>query len=217
MELFLINNASLFNSYQVGSLESMQYFATVLPETDDITESGFKAAEQILWLSRDKIEDSMQETSLHKGVRSRAEKLPELVGSGESAGGVVSQVVGGVGGMGTSMDGIEFMHSQLQRIVSKCKCEVAYVSYGDEIVGSQEMPKERIESPWSTKTDDPLVNSFSLMHHDLNVCTNSLQYSMILDVLNNLLLYIGKFAQRFLLATLNKSCSYSIQISFSIC
>ena len=170
----------------------MQYFATVLPETDDITESGFKAAEQILWLSRDKIEDSMQESSLHKSARTRAEKLPELVGSGESAGGVVSQVVGGVGGMGASMDGIEFMHSQLQRIVSKCKCEVAYVSYGDEIVGSQEMPKERNESPWSTKTDDPLVNSFSLMHHDLNVCTNSLQYSMILDVLNNLLLYIGK-------------------------
>ena len=169
----------------------MQYFATVLPEMDDITESGFKAAEQILWLSRDKIEDTMQETSLHLG-RNKAEKLPELVGSGESAGGVVSQVVGGAGCMGISMDGAEFMHSQLQRIVSKCKCEVAYVSYGDEIVAQEEMPKQTAESPWSTKTDNPLVNSFSLMHHDLNVCTNSLQYSMILDVLNNLLLYIGK-------------------------
>jgi hypothetical protein len=29
-----------------------------------------------------------------------------------------------------------------------------------------------------------------LIHHDLNVCTNSLQYSMILDVLNNLLLFV---------------------------
>ena len=169
----------------------MQYFATVLPETDDITESGFKAAEQILWLSRDKIEDTMQETSLHIGARNKAEKLPELVGSGESAGGVVSQVVGGAGCMGTSMDGAEFMHSQLQRIVSKCKCEVAYVSYGDEIVAPDEMPKQTAESPWCTKSDNPSVNSFSLMHHDLNVCTNSLQYSMILDVLNNLLLYIG--------------------------
>ena len=170
----------------------MQYFATVLPETDDITESGFKAAEQILWLSRDKIEDAMQETSIHLGGRNKAEKLPELVGSGESAGGVVSQVVGGAGGLGTGFAGTEFMHSQLQRIVSKCKCEVAYVSYGDEIVASEEIPKQREESPWSTESNNPLVNSFSLMHHDLNVCTNSLQYSMILDVLNNLLLYIGK-------------------------
>ena len=169
----------------------MQYFATVLPETDDITETGFKAAEQILWLNKDKIEDVMQETSLHLRARNKAEKLPELVGSGESAGGVVSQIVGGAGGMGTGLDGNKFMHSQLQRIVSKCKCEFAYVSYDDEIVASEEMPKQREESPWSTETDKPLVNSFSLMHHDLNVCTNSLQYSMILDVLNNLLLYIG--------------------------
>ena len=176
----------------MGSLESMQYFATVLPETDDITETGFKAAEQILWLSRDKIEDVMQETSLHIGSRNKAEKLPELVGSGESAGGVVSQVVGGAGGIATSDDGVDFMHSQLQRIVSKCKCEVAYVSYGDEIVAPGEIPKQTVESPWSTKTENPLVNSFSLMHHDLNVCTNSLQYTMVLDVLNNLLLYIGE-------------------------
>lgn len=170
----------------------MQYFATVLPENDDITASGFKAAEQILWLSRDKIEDAIQETSLHIGSRNKVEKLPELVGSGESAGGVVSQVVGGAGGVENSIDGMEFMHSQLQRIVSKCKCEVAYVSYGDEIVAPEAMPQQKADLPWSTKADNPLVNSFSLMHHDLNVCTNSLQYSMILDVLNNLLLYIGK-------------------------
>lgn len=134
----------------------------------------------------------MQETSLHIGSRNKAEKLPELVGSGESAGGVVSQVVGGAGRIATSDDGVDFMHSQLQRIVSKCKCEVAYVSYGDEIVAPGEIPKQTVESPWSTKAENPLVNSFSLMHHDLNVCTNSLQYTMVLDVLNNLLLYIGE-------------------------
>lgn len=42
---------------------------------------------------------------------------------------------------------------------------------------------------WSDK-DNVFVNSFSLIHHDLDVCTNSLQYNMILDVLNNLLLYM---------------------------
>ena len=55
----------------------MQYFATVLPENDDITESGFKAAEQILWLSRDKIEDVMQETSLHLRSRNKAESASQ--------------------------------------------------------------------------------------------------------------------------------------------
>lgn len=29
-----------------------------------------------------------------------------------------------------------------------------------------------------------------MMHHDLDVCTNSLQYAMLLDIVNNLLLYV---------------------------
>ena len=33
------------------------------------------------------------------------------------------------------------------------------------------------------------VDSFSLLHHDLNICTNSPQYLMILDIVNNLLLH----------------------------
>ena len=34
------------------------------------------------------------------------------------------------------------------------------------------------------------VNCFSLIHHDLNVSTNSLQYSVVLDVLNSILLFV---------------------------
>ena len=159
-----------------------------------IEHSGFKAAEQILWLSRDKIEDAMQDTSAHHlGGRDKAGALPELVGSGESAGGVVSQVVGGGGTDANSQPQaggglpIVFMHSQLQRIVSKCKCEFYYVAYGDnpidQIVPVDKIPKQpEPESPWSTERVRPLINSFSLVHHDLNVCTNSLQYSMILGI-----------------------------------
>ncbi len=78
-----------------GSLESMQYFATVIPEdsTDTVRE------ETILWLTRDKIEDN-------KIIAD--DDLPGLVGSGQSVGGVVSEVVGPAPA-GT----------QLQRIVSR--------------------------------------------------------------------------------------------------
>ncbi len=34
------------------------------------------------------------------------------------------------------------------------------------------------------------MNTFALMHQDLYVSTNSVQYSVILDVLNNLLLFV---------------------------
>ena len=34
------------------------------------------------------------------------------------------------------------------------------------------------------------IDSFTLLHHELNICTNSLQYRMILDVINNNLLYL---------------------------
>ena len=35
------------------------------------------------------------------------------------------------------------------------------------------------------------VDALTVTHHDLNVCTNSLQYAMVLDIVNNLLLYVA--------------------------
>jgi hypothetical protein len=95
-----------------------------------------------------------------------------------------TKVVGGAGSLGI----------QLQRIVSRCKAEFFYVSYGDtalEEVGEPGVYKlsgtSPVEDDWNeTQT---AVNAFSLVHHDLNVCTNSLQYAMVLDIINNLLLY----------------------------
>ena len=34
------------------------------------------------------------------------------------------------------------------------------------------------------------MDSFTLTHQDLNCCTNSVQYLMLLDIVNNLLLYV---------------------------
>ena len=43
------------------------------------------------------------------------------------------------------------------------------------------------EDDWNET--ETAVNAFTLVHHGLNVCTNSLQYIMLLDIINNLLLY----------------------------
>ena len=43
------------------------------------------------------------------------------------------------------------------------------------------------EDEW--EESETAVNAFTLVHHDLNMCTNSAQYVMLLDIINNLLLY----------------------------
>lgn len=66
------------------------------------------------------------------------------------------------------------------------------MAYGDSSLEevTDRIPKRPEANPWGSSDKDNFVNAFSLIHHDLDVCTNSLQYSMILDVLNNLILYI---------------------------
>ena len=98
----------------------------------------------------------------------------------------------------------------LQRIVSRCKCEFYHVSYGDESAavaaaaatpgggsgGAKAPPVAAADSHQSIRAAGVLeepnkyVNCFSLIHHDLNVSTNSLQYSVVLDVLNSILLFV---------------------------
>ncbi|KAK9296336.1 hypothetical protein QLX08_009661 [Tetragonisca angustula] len=155
----------------VGSLECMQYYATVSANIDENIDDN------IMWLTLDNIQE--KDSTVIAGLPD----VPALVGSGQSVGGVVSQTVGGGGGP----------QHQLQRIVSRCKCEFFYVGYGQALdVGSVDQvpppPREEV-SPWERK-DLSAADAFTLMHHDLDVCTNSLQYAMILDIVNNLLLYV---------------------------
>ncbi|XP_034951381.1 protein KIAA0100 [Chelonus insularis] len=155
----------------VGSLECMQYYATVSANIDDNIDDN------IMWLSVDNIQEK------DSTVISGFPDVPALVGSGQSVGGVVSQTVGGGGGL----------QHQLQRIVSRCKCEFFYVGYS-QTLDSTELdevlppPPEEV-TLWERK-DLCAADAFTLMHHDLDVCTNSLQYAMLLDVVNNLLLYV---------------------------
>ncbi|KAF4523917.1 hypothetical protein B566_EDAN012268 [Ephemera danica] len=87
--------------------------------------------------------------------------VPHIVGSGQSVGGV---------------------------------CEFFYAGYGEDSMdpGSLDRvlppPTDDPSGPWEQKEQG--VDAFTLMHYDLDVCTNSLQYAMILDIVNNLMLHV---------------------------
>ncbi|XP_043472199.1 protein KIAA0100 isoform X1 [Leptopilina heterotoma] len=155
----------------VGSLECMQYYATVSANTDG------NIIDNIMWLTLDNIQE--KDSTVISGLPD----VPALVGSGQSVGGVVSQTVGGGGGL----------QHQLQRIVSRCKCEFIYVGYGQaldaDLLDEVPPPPGEEVSLWERR-ELSAADAFTLMHHDLDVCTNSLQYAMILDVVNNLLLCV---------------------------
>ena len=70
--------------------------------------------------------------------------IPDLVGSGESAGGVVSDTVGATD--------IQDEAVQLQRIISRCSCQFYYASDGEEMD-----PEVAAEHP----PDNSEVNIFS--------------------------------------------------------
>lgn len=128
-----------------------------------------------MWLTVDNIQEK------DEAEISEPSEVPNMVGSGVAVGAVVSDTVGASNS------------SQLQRIVSRCKCEFFYASYGDisvdpAAVGDLPPPPQEDVSPWESR--QTAVDAFTLMHYDLNVCTNSLQYAMLLDIVNNLLLYV---------------------------
>jgi len=152
----------------------MQYYATVSEEGADM--------DNIMWLTPNNISDG-EEVGRDPGPAG-------LVGSGKAVGGVISKVVG-------VTDSPSNLGIQLQRVVSKCRAEYYYVSYGDtaldDVEGSmvnsvgKSMLSSMTEDEW--EESETAVNAFTLVHHDLNMCTNSAQYVMLLDIINNLLLY----------------------------
>ncbi|CAL8115614.1 unnamed protein product [Orchesella dallaii] len=164
----------------VGALEGMQYYATVSAGSLESPE------ENIQWLSVENIEE--RDTTAISNI-------PDMVGSGQSVGGVVSETVGALSDESTES-------VQLQRIVSRCKCEFFYTTFGETGVdkipsGIPDIPPAPRDVELWDEISKP-VEAFTLMHYDLNVFTNSLQYAMIMDIVNNLVLYVDpKRKERF--------------------
>ncbi|XP_028158685.1 protein KIAA0100-like, partial [Ostrinia furnacalis] len=144
-----------------GALSAMQYYATVSAALGD------QLDENIQWVSVEEISERWAGTEI-----STLPDVPRLVGSGHSAGGVIGRTVGPSADTGLA---------QLQRIVSRCACEFYYASH-------EEVEQCSSTDAWGASSQP--YDSFMLMHHDLDVCTNSLQYAMLLDVVNNVVLHV---------------------------
>ncbi|WAR03618.1 K0100-like protein [Mya arenaria] len=148
-----------------GSLDCMQYYATVDPGpefTDDT----------IPWLSKAHVEDRSEPDPT---------SLQEMAGSGHSVGGIINTCYAGAH---------KSKSIQMQRIISRCKCQFFYVNYGEaDPLLLQEVPPPPSDDADMMQRDEG-VDTLTLLHHDLNVCTNHLQHDMIIDIVNNLLLHV---------------------------
>ncbi|XP_051891846.1 protein KIAA0100-like isoform X2 [Pristis pectinata] len=154
-------------------LDGMQYFATM--ETNPAEKE-----ERQLWLEVKNIEEH----------RSRnLDSVAELMESGQAVGGMVSTTTD------WNLPAQGYQTQQVQRIISRCSCRMFYVSYSHDIepeLATQIKPPEVHEDQKEDllKKQNGAVDTFTLIHHDLEISTNPVQYAMILDIVNNLLLLV---------------------------
>ncbi|XP_069082287.1 bridge-like lipid transfer protein family member 2 isoform X2 [Pleurodeles waltl] len=155
-------------------LDSMQYFAT--------TESNPTEREDgQLWLEVKNIEEHRQRT---------LDSVQELMESGQAVGGMVSTTTD------WNQPAEAQQTQQVQRIISRCNCRMYYIGYSHDIdpeVATQINPPDTTEVPEKEdllKKQEGAADTFTLIHHDLEISTNPAQYAMILDIVNNLLLHV---------------------------
>ncbi|KAM4742919.1 bridge-like lipid transfer protein family member 2 [Anableps anableps] len=155
-------------------LDGMQYFATM-----ELNPS--EQEDRQLWLEVKNIEEHRQRN---------LDSVQELMESGQAVGGMVS----------TTTDWNQPAQvnesQQVQRIISRCSCRMHYISYSHDInpeLATQIKPPEirnSHEKEDLLKKQAGAVETFTLIHHDLEISTNPVQYAMILDIVNNLLLHV---------------------------
>ncbi|XP_051934150.1 protein KIAA0100-like isoform X2 [Hippocampus zosterae] len=155
-------------------LDGMQYFATMEPNPSE-------QEDRQLWLEVKNIEEHRQRNF---------DSVLELMESGQAVGGMVC----------TTTDWNQPAQvneaQQVQRIISRCSCRMHYISYSHDInpeLATQIKPpqlRNHHEKEDLLKKQAGAVDTFTLIHHDLEISTNPVQYAMILDIVNNLLLHV---------------------------
>ena len=167
------NAQLLLKKSWTAMLSGMQYFAPLVIGKSSINKNQFK------WLTKDVIEEKVSDANVN-------DKIDNFSATGEAVGGVV---------MDSSSPGSTNREFQLQRVASRCSCQMFFVFFSD-ILNIEKFEKFLIpkmnesskDSKWFDRRDD--VDCFTLKHNMLQVCTNAEQYEMILDIVNNLVLFV---------------------------
>uniref|UniRef100_A0A5F9DT06 Bridge-like lipid transfer protein family member 2 n=1 Tax=Oryctolagus cuniculus TaxID=9986 RepID=A0A5F9DT06_RABIT len=155
-------------------LDGMQYFATT--ESSPSEQDGRQ-----LWLEVKNIEEHRQRS---------LDSVQELMESGQAVGGMVTTTTD------WNQPAEAQQAQQVQRIISRCNCRMYYISYSHDIdpeLATQIKPPEVHENQEKEdllKKQEGAVDTFTLIHHELEISTNPAQYAMILDIVNNLLLHV---------------------------
>uniref|UniRef100_G3T406 Bridge-like lipid transfer protein family member 2 n=1 Tax=Loxodonta africana TaxID=9785 RepID=G3T406_LOXAF len=155
-------------------LDGMQYFATT--ESSPSEQDGRQ-----LWLEVKNIEEHRQRS---------LDSVQELMESGQAVGGMVTTTTD------WNQPAEAQQAQQVQRIISRCSCRMYYISYSHDIdpeLATQIKPPEVHENQEKEdllKKQEGAVDTFTLIHHELEISTNPAQYAMILDIVNNLLLHV---------------------------
>uniref|UniRef100_A0A8C5LG97 Bridge-like lipid transfer protein family member 2 n=1 Tax=Jaculus jaculus TaxID=51337 RepID=A0A8C5LG97_JACJA len=155
-------------------LDGMQYFATT--ESSPTEQDGRQ-----LWLEVKNIEEHRERN---------LDSVQELMESGQAVGGMVTTTTD------WNQPAEAQQAQQVQRIISHCNCRMYYISYSHDIdpeLAAQIKPPEIHENQEKEdllKKQEGAVDTFTLIHHELEISTNPAQYAMILDIVNNLLLHV---------------------------
>ncbi|KOB78972.1 Uncharacterized protein OBRU01_01431 [Operophtera brumata] len=161
-----------------GALSAMQYYATVSAADRD------QLPENIQWVPVEEISGG------GSAEISTLPDVPRLVGSGHSAGGVIGSTVGP--SQDSSLAQISTL-PDVPRLVGSGHLAGGVI--GSTVGPSQDSSLAQEAGAGAGAAHGwgdahPPYDSFALMHHDLDVCTNSLQYAMLLDVINNVVLHV---------------------------
>ncbi|CEF66821.1 UPF0378 protein KIAA0100 [Strongyloides ratti] len=179
------DNQLLIKTSWSAVFSGMQYFAPVMMGKD----KNSLNKKQFSWLRRDVIEEK---PGSDQNIN---DKINDYSGTGEAVGGVVSD-----GSTVTNSNGL-----QLQRVASRCSCQMLFVSFTDliNIEDNAILPSipppptpEELSNQLFLGDKKENVDCFTLKHNMLEVSTNSEQYQMILDIINNLVLFVDPFKKK---------------------